>query len=128
MGLANGVDGREIQHVEAHGGDFRQAPLDIGEGAMALWVAALRAREQLVPAAELRQAALHVQRVAFAAQQMRAMLGPAHQFTHFRFDQQRHLLFPGLPGVQPVHQLRQLGSQFRRGLGGYSPDQLRAFL
>ncbi|MNK84596.1 hypothetical protein D3C87_1044480 [compost metagenome] len=50
--LADGVDRREVEHVEAHRTDGRQPADHVVEGAMAVLVAAFRAREQLVPAGE----------------------------------------------------------------------------
>ena len=34
-GHADGVDGRQVEDVEAHGGDFGEKKLDVGEGAVA---------------------------------------------------------------------------------------------
>ncbi|MNP17602.1 hypothetical protein D3C76_1100390 [compost metagenome] len=51
------------------------------------------------------------------------MLGAAHQLAHRWLDQQRHLLFHPLRGLQPSHQLGQLGAQFRWRLGGDAPEQ-----
>ncbi len=44
MGAADGVDRREIENVEAHRGDLRQAPDHVVEGTVACRVAAFRAR------------------------------------------------------------------------------------
>ncbi len=50
MGLANRVDGREIQHVESHGGDARELADHILEIAMPAPIACLAAWEHFVPA------------------------------------------------------------------------------
>jgi len=47
VGAADGVDWRQVEDVEAHGGDLRQKPLDVAELAHA-------AREELVPGAVAR--------------------------------------------------------------------------
>ncbi len=65
---ADGVDGRQVDHVEAHLREGRQ-PLCGGlegpgrPGAVRVAVRALRAREELVPAADQRALPLHPQRV-----------------------------------------------------------------
>src|SRR5438309_1952976 len=53
-GVADRVDRRQVEHVEAHGGDARQLVLDGLERAR-MSVLAQRAREELVPTAEARQ-------------------------------------------------------------------------
>ena len=50
---ADRVDRREVEHVEAHALDVGQAPDHVVEGAVPVRIAALRAREQLVPGGEL---------------------------------------------------------------------------
>src|SRR5690606_23626872 len=55
----DGVDRREVNHVEAEGRDLRDAPLGVAEGAVAPGLRALGAREQLVPGGEGRLRAIH---------------------------------------------------------------------
>src|SRR5260370_513412 len=52
VGEADGVDGRQVEDVEAHLGDVRQACDDVAEGAVAAGLRRARAREHLVPAPE----------------------------------------------------------------------------
>src|SRR5687767_1979540 len=51
-GRSDGMNGREIDDVEAELGDPRQGALSVAEGAMALRVIRLRARKHLVPRGE----------------------------------------------------------------------------
>ena len=53
MAVANGMDGRKVEHVEPHGSDLRQARLGLAQGRAARGVHALRAREDLVPGAKM---------------------------------------------------------------------------
>src|ERR1700733_9707865 len=46
---ANGMDWRQIEHIEAHLGDAGQQELHIGEGAMASWIWRCGSRKKLVP-------------------------------------------------------------------------------
>ena len=48
-GGADGVDGRQVEHVEAHGGDVGQEGFDVGEGAVTSGVGGGGSREELVP-------------------------------------------------------------------------------
>lgn len=89
---ADRVNRREVQHVETHVADHRQAFVHVVEGAVAFRAVGDRAREQLVPAGELRRRAVHVDREFAAAGQVRAVLGFAHQARGLRPQQQRHLL------------------------------------
>ena len=59
---ADGVDGREIQHVEAHLGHIGQARFHVGKGAVPAGLVARRPREQLVPAGKARPLTVHLQR------------------------------------------------------------------
>ena len=52
VGAADGMNGRKVQHVEAHGGDFGQPRLAVLEGAVPTLLAHAGARKQLVPGAE----------------------------------------------------------------------------
>jgi hypothetical protein len=46
------VDGRQIEDVEAHGGDLGQQQLDVGEGAVAVGIRRRGTGKQLVPTGE----------------------------------------------------------------------------
>ncbi len=48
-GVADGVDGRHVEDVEAHGGDGGQEGLDVGEGALAGGIWRCGTGEELVP-------------------------------------------------------------------------------
>src|SRR5258705_13662835 len=48
-GGADGVEWREVEHVEAHGGDAGQERFDVGEGSVAVWVGGGGSGEELVP-------------------------------------------------------------------------------
>ena len=52
VGEADRVYGRQVQDVEAHGGDVGQERFDIGEGAVARGIGGCRAGEELVPTGE----------------------------------------------------------------------------
>ncbi len=51
-GVADGVDGRQVEDVEAHGGDLGQQGFDIAQGAVAAGVGRGGARKELVPGGE----------------------------------------------------------------------------
>jgi hypothetical protein len=59
---ADRVDGRQVHHVEAEGGDARQHRLGLAEGAVPPRLARRRAGEELVPRGERRALALDEQR------------------------------------------------------------------
>ena len=48
-GGADGVDGRQVEHVEAHGGDLGQERFDVGEGAVPAGIGRGGAGKELVP-------------------------------------------------------------------------------
>ena len=48
-GLADGVDGREVEDVEAHRGDLGEQEFDVGKGAVAGGVGRCGTGEELVP-------------------------------------------------------------------------------
>jgi len=52
VGDADGVDGRHVDDVEAHGGDFRQAEGDVFEGAVLAGNCGGGAGKELVPTGE----------------------------------------------------------------------------
>src|SRR6185437_1935253 len=54
LGAADGMDGREVDDIEAEGRDLGQASLALGEGGAAAGHGALGAREHLVPGTETR--------------------------------------------------------------------------
>lgn len=60
---ADRVDGREVEHVEAHRPDPRELADHVGEGAAAPRVAGLAAREQRVPGGEARPGAVGLDRI-----------------------------------------------------------------
>ena len=86
----DGVDRREVQHVEAHVADRWQTLVHVAEGAVSIGVIGLRAREQLVPAGELGQRSFDVQRIDRAATAVLARVGRGHGCSGFRRQQQRH--------------------------------------
>ena len=53
VGAADRVDRREVEHIETHALDVGQALDHVVERAVAVGIAALRAREHLVPRGEL---------------------------------------------------------------------------
>ncbi|MCY1421834.1 hypothetical protein D9M71_374990 [compost metagenome] len=93
---ADGVDGREIQHIEAHVANHRQACVDIVERAMTRGVVSDRTGEQLVPTGELRRRAIDIQGKFGAAGKVAAVHGLGHQVRRVRAEQLRHLVI----GVQ----------------------------
>ncbi|MNO76579.1 hypothetical protein D3C76_676530 [compost metagenome] len=112
MGTADGMDRREVDYVEAHRGDFRQAPANVGEAAVAAGLRAFRAGEEFVPAGESGQLALDVQRIGDAAGEMRAVLGLLHHFQRVRRHQQCQALF----ALRCLVQLLKDGGQSRRAI------------
>ncbi|MCY1424218.1 hypothetical protein D9M71_399550 [compost metagenome] len=76
---ADGMDGREIQHIETHVADHRQAIVHVVEGAVAFGVVGDRTWEQFVPAGELGALALDLEGKFMAAAQIGPMIGLAHQ-------------------------------------------------
>jgi hypothetical protein len=62
VAAADGVNRREIQHVEAHVLNHRQTRVHVVEGAVARWIVGDRARKQLIPTGELRQFAFDIHR------------------------------------------------------------------
>ena len=89
---ANGMDGREVQHVEAHVADHRQAFMHIVERAVALGVVSDRAWEQLVPAGKLGCRAVDINGEFTAAGQVAAVFGLTHQACGGRVEKQRYLV------------------------------------
>ena len=64
MRPADGVDRRQVDHVESHGGDVGEPPLRLheGRGLRLLRIATLGAREELVPGPDARALAIDDQR------------------------------------------------------------------
>src|SRR4029077_6410487 len=91
---ADRMDWREIEHVEAHCADRRQPGDDMSEGAMRVWIARLRAGEELVPAAKAGGAALGLDGKFYG---MLMRVGPyarsRHQLRRGRRKQQPAALF-----------------------------------
>ncbi|MCY1436080.1 hypothetical protein D9M71_521950 [compost metagenome] len=86
------VDRREIQHIETHVLDHRQPRMHVIEGAMARRAVGDRAREQFIPAGELRQFALDIHRVLRAQAQVGAMIDAGHEVGATRVQKQCDLL------------------------------------
>lgn len=126
MGAADGVDRREIENVEAHRGDLRQAPDHVVEGTVACRVAAFRARKQLVPTGEARQRSLHLHRVFAAAHQVLARADQTQQFAGLRRQPQRHPLLDALAGLQAFGQRRTGGGDLRTAALGAALQQFVA--
>ncbi|MNF82850.1 hypothetical protein D3C84_651610 [compost metagenome] len=113
----DGMDRREVQHVEAHILDHRQARMHVVESAVALGILGDRAGKQLIPAGKLGQLALHIQRILGADAQVWAMIGPGHQIGTARCQEQRHLL-----GRQQAGELMVQGRQLLAQLTGAALD------
>ena len=62
IGLADRVNGRKVDDVEAHVADRRQPADDIVEGAVTVRIAALGAGKEFVPAGEFRRSSFRVDR------------------------------------------------------------------
>ncbi len=101
----DGVDRREVQHVEAHVADRWQTLVHVAEGAVSIGVIGLRAREQLVPAGELGQRTFDIQRIDRAATAVLARVGRGHGCSGFRRQQQRHAFVFQVRRAQPVQQV-----------------------
>ena len=74
---ADRMDRREVQHVEAHGGDRGEQPLDISEGTVHARRRRSRARKELVPGAEAGAVAIGHQREIDAELRLEAAIGIA---------------------------------------------------
>ena len=107
---ADGVNRREVQHIEAHGGDARQPGLAVLERAVLAGNRAARAREHLVPGAEPGAHVFrhHAQFLAVAQRQPAVGVAKHHLRQFFVQSQQAavfHVLrtdqFPGALG-QPL--------------------------
>ncbi len=111
------VDWREIQHVEAHVANGGQALVHVAEGAVAIRVVGFRAREQLIPAGELRQRALDIQRIHSTATAMFARIRRGHRSSRVRRKQQRNALIVGMGHTEAVHQIVEHRAVFTLGAG-----------
>ncbi len=107
MGAADGVDRREIEHVEAHVANRRQALVHIAQGAMAVRVVRLGAGKQFVPTGELRQRPLDLQRVDGARTAMLTWVGGGHRCRGFMGQQYRDPLVVQVGAVEPMQQVIQ---------------------
>ncbi len=107
---ADGMNGRKVQHVEAHVADHRQPLVHIIEGAVALGAVGDRAREQLVPAGELRCRAVDIDGEVAATGQVAAVLGVTHQAGGGGVEKQRYLVV-GIQRGQALLQGLQLLAQ-----------------
>src|SRR6516164_4357504 len=72
IGVANGVNGRQIEHVEAERRDVRQARDAIVEGAVLSRNTTLAPWHHLIPGASLRQRPFHHEGKRIASGQIRA--------------------------------------------------------
>ena len=100
IGLADRVDRREIDHVEPHRRDVRQAGDAIPERAVPARNLALAAGHHFVPGAVPRPRPVGHQRKQLRARQVGARLAFGHRVLQFR-DQQRR----GFAGLQIVFAL-----------------------
>ena len=91
---ADRMDRREIEHVEAHRADRRQARDHVGKRAVAVRIAALATREDLVPARESGRRPLGVERQRrLMAHEERSRRVAAHQRRRLGFRDQPQPLF-----------------------------------
>ena len=80
VGLPDRMDRREVENVEAHRLDRRQAADHVAEGAVPAGIIGDRAREQLVPAGEPGGLAIRLHREdALGPGRMRARIGLRHR-------------------------------------------------
>ncbi len=85
VGLADGMDRRQIKNVKSHVADRRQPADDIGEGAVALRIVGNRARKQLIPGAEAGLRPFHFNGEGrLAANAEIGFFGFAHHFAQVR--------------------------------------------
>ena len=77
VGGADRVNRRHVQGIKAHARDGRQTRLRLAEGRAAVWVGALRAREDLVPRRKPRALAIDNKRQLVAVARRVASIGPA---------------------------------------------------
>ena len=107
------MDRREIKNVEAHLPDVGQAADHIVERAVAIDVAGLRARKQLVPACERGLRPLDVERDRRMLHAKRALGGRRDGFRRRRRGQHMQAGF-GIAALQRADRLAQ-----RRGVAGH---------
>jgi hypothetical protein len=103
------VDGREVEDVEAEVLHVGKAPDDVVEGAVAIGVARLRARKQLVPGGEAGGETVgdHLEH-AIVARQIGAFRVAADELFVLLVQEQRELhLGALLLGLEAAHEIRQ---------------------
>ena len=102
VGAADGMDRRQIEHVEAHVAERRQPADNVGERAVAGGRAGGRAREKFIPGSEGRLRALHFEwERPLAAAMEKLLLGLAHHLAQVGRQQNLHARVNG--GIaQPV--------------------------
>jgi hypothetical protein len=127
VGEADGMNGRQIQHVEAHVPDGGK-PLDrIAQCAAALGRIRLRAGKQLVPARETRRLALGLNEIFRAAREGRAVVRAMHRLDCLGREEKRRA--PVRRGL--LHRSRdfpQSRAQGRSCTQMRRIDEIRAFL
>ena len=102
VGVADRVDRREIDHVEAHRRDIRQPRDAILEGAVLAGRPALAARHHLVPCAGPRPRPVRHQRKQLRSRQVGPQLALGHGVLQFGGQQRR-----GVAGLQKILALPQ---------------------
>ncbi|MNH02735.1 hypothetical protein D3C79_619800 [compost metagenome] len=124
---ADGVDGREVQDVEAHVADHRQPFVHVVEGAVALRVVGHRAREQLVPAGEQGGRAIDIKGKLRAAGQVAAVFGFAHQAGGGRVEKDGYLVIGTEGGQAVLHGLELFAQGAAAQLDAFAQHQTAFF-
>ena len=117
---ADGVDRREVEHVEAHGRDGGQAGFDIPEGSVPAGLGRRRPREQFVPGAEIRPFAFGQERQVDRVPGFQAAVGKARSQFGQRLVERQCLermrvalgrLGSGFDFMSPVFQRLSMGAR-----------------
>jgi hypothetical protein len=104
------MDGRQVDHVEAHGRDLGQAVGRIGESTVLAGLPPLRAREQLVPGAEAGLQPIHDQRPQLEARGVAWQQRNADDLGHLVRERDTQALLEGRTWVG--HALRGVFDTF----------------
>ena len=101
VGLADRMNGREIQNIESHIAYHGQPANDIAESAVPLRGFRSRPRKQLIPGAERGLRTLNVEQEHWLVAIVKMLLGVAHHFTQIGTEQDIDARF-GWGVVEPI--------------------------
>jgi hypothetical protein len=119
MRLADGVDRRQVDHVETECGDLRQAPRGVRERAVNACFLGLRARKQLVPRSEARLRPIDDQLVERRARELGRLERPEDLGDELLVERRAQPLVEGRAVVQHrrlalAHAARRIAAEQQR--------------